>query len=255
MRLTLCQASSSNYSLKILFTQWRHIRQPWNFHKLRFGEVFADILLHISAGVLTDQVVAVAVLIQIVGKGVQADAAALDGFQAEQDVVDAAQAARCHKDEGQLAVGNVVDGEIATGERYHQTAGSFKQYRVVAFAQGVHGALDLVEVDVTTVDFGSQMRRTGISEDFGHGEPFVVLGQQTGAHQAAVQLDVFRQFGVAGLDKLLGDGADAAGVPLAGQETGGIALADAGVHAADKIYVLFHCSVCLCVDYFFRATR
>ena len=88
----------------------------------------------------------------------------------------------------------------------------------------------------------SEVWRTGVREDFGHGQSFPVVISGGDTHDAAVQVDVFRVACIACLDKFLSNGALPFPVQFACQESCGITLACIRIDAADKIHILFHTS-------------
>ena len=79
------------------------------------------------------------------------------------------------------------------------------------------------------------MGRAGVGVDFGHGEAFTVFGQVARAHEATVEVDVFRVAYVAGLYRFLGDDAIALAHHLARQPGGAVAFSGIGVDAADEV--------------------
>lgn len=64
----------------------------------------------------------------------------------------------------------------------------------------------------------------GVGEYLGHGQPLFVFRQVASSGEAAVQVDVLGMAGVAGLDELLGDDAQAALYKLTGIPGGAIAF-------------------------------
>ena len=128
-------------------------------------------------------------------------------------MVDASQFAGGDENKRIMATGDVVNGQQITGEGYHQAARSFQQDRIVGFAEPPCGTFYFVEIHRTFVYLGSQVRRAGIAENFGHGQSVGILGQQSRAHDAAVQFDVFRKSVVPRLDQFLGNRTDALCVP------------------------------------------
>ena len=121
----------------------------------------------------------------------ESDAPPLDGFQAEKRVVDATQSPGRDEDEGVAVPCHVVDGQQAACEGNHQAARTFEQDSVEAAREFFRRLFDACEVDGSVVDFLSQVRGAGIGVDFRHREPFAVFEQHPGAHDSAVEFDVF----------------------------------------------------------------
>lgn len=63
----------------------------------------------------------------------------------------------------------------------------------------------------------------------------MVFGQVAGAHDAAVQVDVFRMSGIAGLDEFLSDDAPLASIQLASIPGSTVTFSGIRIDAADKI--------------------
>ena len=183
--------------------------------------------------------------VEIVEYGVESDIAAGHGFQAEQGVVHASQLARGDEDERITPFGDVVDGEVLVLQGDHQAAGTFDQHRVVAAGQFLRSLPDAFEVYFAVVDACGQVGRGGVGEDFGHGEAFTVFGQVTGAHKAAVQVDIFAVAHVACLDEFLGDDLSAFLDELRRIPGGAVGLSGIGVDAADEVDVVHNVGVFL----------
>ena len=115
---------------------------------------------------------------------------------------------------GCLAAGNVINGQQIAGQGHHQPSRSLQQHGIIAFAERFRRPLYLAEINRTAVYLGCQVRRTGIAEYFGHGQFLPVFGKPARPHQAAMQLDIFRNVLIARLYELLRNGADARLVPF-----------------------------------------
>ena len=186
--------------------------------------------------------------IEVVEYRIECDAPVLDGFEAQQGVVDAAQLSGGDEDKRVLLFHNVVYRQEIFGEGNHQTSGSFYEHGIIAVGKFPGGTLYFHEVYRALVYAGGEVGGAGVGEYFGHGQPLFVFRQVAGSGEVAVQVDVLGMAGVAGLDELLGDDAQAALHKLTGIPGGAIAFSGICINAADEVDVFcFHYFV------FFRA--
>ena len=186
--------------------------------------------------------------IKVVKHRIENDSPALDSLETQQGMVDAAQLARSDEDERIMLLRHIVDGEEIFGKGNHQTAGAFYEHGIIAMGKFPGGTLYFSEVYRAHVYAGGEVVREGIGEYLGHGQPLFVFRQVAGSGEAAVQVDVLGMTGVAGLDELLGDDAQAALHKLTGVPGGAIAFSGICINAADEVDVFcFHYFV------FFRA--
>lgn len=148
---------------------------------------------------------AVGVEMLVVDDGGKTDVARFDGFEREDSVIDGAEYAVGDEDEGEIARRNIVNGEEIIRDRHHQSPGTFDEHHIVALKQGSGGAVNDTEVYFASVDACGKLCGCGIGEDDWGGRVVEILGERVNAHQTSVEVDVFREACVAGLDKFLGD--------------------------------------------------
>ena len=100
--------------------------------------------------------------------------------------------------------------------------------------------LDLVEINGTMIQSGSQMGGGGIRKDLRHGQSFLIFPGERDFHNAPMQVYIFGMPHISCLDKLLRNGSFAVFIPFACQVAGRVTFAGIGIDTAYKIYILFH---------------